>query len=244
MNRFQVCLLITTALCLLGTTPTLNADIRTRLEAYREALGDADALDDLRSLRLQGTITQGDAEVRFLVYKKEPALLRREVTLPSGKTLVQVSGDTGQWQWVRGMDASVPEPITGTPADFLLAQASMYGPLLGEDGDPARGFDYIDMVTLPHLDRQAHPVRVGRETGCVIDAYLDHFTDRLIELHYRPTADAPPVEMRFGDFRDVEGLTFPHRIEYWFRGELLSVAEISQIDVNFSVYSFFFRRPR
>lgn len=211
------------------------------LEKHLQALGGLDKLHAVHAVRIKGSLEAGQGvSLSLLIEEARPNKARFEAR----------SGEVAVLRVFNGAKGWVSDPSTGgaprpfTAAELKAAAAETFdGDLVGL---AARGARAESIGRQMIQGREAYGIKVFEKDG---SASL-HWVDALmfLELQREREVDTPQGRrtevMRFSDFRVVEGMPMPFRIEsgqkFSFRSETIVVG---QIQVNPSLPDSDFEAP-
>jgi S1-C subfamily serine protease len=129
-----------------------------------------------------------------------------------------------RYEWLVGDDlaASLAPPESGglLPALYLWRRLAVEGP------ERFGHLYYVGTAPLAGLDELAD-VLAGSYKGVRCRFYFHPDTAVLLALEMYPDEDADPCEVRFGDYRQVDGRTLPGRVESRWGDEVYTVLGIS-----------------
>jgi photosystem II stability/assembly factor-like uncharacterized protein len=228
--------------CLLSTTasaapaaapapPTLEA----LLSRHLEALGGADRLAAVRSLRLVGKQIYGDGsgrvELRWQWTASRPGLLREETT-QQGLTAVKGWDGTTGWRYSPFEGRREAEKAPADATKSMARQADLDGPLLGwkAKGLKAESLGLQDVDGTP-----AHEIRITFPDGDVEEHYLDAAQYLVIRIERRTQRRGTlevEVEER-GAYTPVAGVMVPFSREFGPKnGPPWAVVVVERADAN------------
>lgn len=198
-----------------------------------EARGGQGKIEALNSIRETGTVTASGGRVARMVREiKRPGLFRLEFSYQGTKSVFAHDAVTG-WQ-VAPLQGQL-EPRKMAPEDDAAGgvdQRDIEGPLLNwrEKGHTV---ELVGSEMLP--GGEAFKLKVTLNGGAIRFDYVDVESRQVVRsdgtriIQGRPTR----VEMTFSDFREVDGLVFPHRVETRSqeRPGVLTVA-VEEVELN------------
>ena len=201
-------------LALAAPAPAQTVDDVVR--RYLEARGGLARLHAVQSLRLSGTMELPGVSAPFVLELKRPSKMRTEFT---------VEGQTGVRAWDGRMAWEQP-PLPGErprpmdPEDAAEARAEADVDLSPLVDAAAKGYaiELMGRDRLPGGDTWKLVVR-GKE-GPPRTMHLDLRSHLVVQTLDRRLVDGREVEFvtEIGDYRSVDGLAFPHRIEVGPKG--------------------------
>jgi hypothetical protein len=204
--------------------PTVNAQESKRptvdelVTKNIAAKGGASALQELKSVRLQGKVlvNQGQMELGYTQTKKRPNEVRTEATL-QGMTAVQAFDGKEGWKVSPFQGRKDPEKMSADDAKELMEDAEIDGPLVDWK---AKG-SAVDYLGTEDIDGTlAHKLRVARKNGDVSYVYLDpdHFLEIRIVTQRVVQGALVETETDLGDYEKIGGVFIPFSIEEGAKG--------------------------
>jgi outer membrane lipoprotein-sorting protein len=208
-----------------------------------DARGGAARIQALQSLRATGSATASGGRVARVVYEiKRPGLFRLEFSSQGTKSVYAHDGKTG-WQVAPLEGQFEPQPTTpDTDHGFGSDERDIEGPLV----DWQKKGHVVELVgreTLP--GGQAFKLRVTLEDGSVRFDYIDVESRQNVRSEFTRTIRGVAVLLvdTFSDFREVDGIVFPHLIETHVKDrpeEIRIVVEKVELDPDLDDARFLF----
>ncbi len=205
---------VTAALLMATTVRAQTVDDVVR--RYLNARGGIEKLHSVQSLRLGGTMELPGVSAPFVLELKRPNKMRTEFT---------VGGQRGVRAW-DGRVAWAQLPLPGErpklmdPEDAAEARAEADVDLSPLVDAAAKGYtiELVGRDRLPGGDTWKLVVRGGDEPPRTL--YIDARSHLVVQTVDRRNLEGKEVEFvtEVGDYRSVDGLVFPHRIEVGPRG--------------------------
>ncbi len=179
-----------------------------------EAKGGLERIKAVETLRVTGRTTGPGAEAPFVMEIKRPNRMRMEITL-RGETMVQAFDGEKAWQIIPGKPE--PQVLPEQAARAMREQADFTGPLVDAKGN---GLE-VTYGGLVKLDTgEAHRLDLTTKGGEKRSVFLDAKT--YLEVRGEATIQAGGRTLTMvsliGDYRPVDGLVLPHRVESGVRG--------------------------
>jgi len=207
---------ITAALALLVTSTAQAQTVDDVVRRYLQARGGLAKLRAVQTLRLSGTMELPGVSAPYVLELKRPGKMRTEVTVEGQKSIRAYDGRTA-WEQLP-LPGEAPRPMSPEDAAEARAQADVdMSPLVDA---AAKGYT----VELEGRDRlpggETFKLVVRGKEGPPRTMHLDTRTHLVVETLDLRQVDGKPVEFatEIGDYRSVEGLVFPHRLEVGPRG--------------------------
>jgi len=207
MLRMFLCLLF---VCGLGGQSAIAQDglptYSELLQRHLRARGGIDALREVQSYRVEGTLTAGKDTYPLRFFQKRPNLLRIEVGEEGDRNYQVFDGDNA-WFWTDTSEAQKLDPVW---ARYLERQAQFITPLMARDAlvrsRELVGESFTDQGRL-------YQVRLEYRDGAILDVYLNANTYLEQRTEYRMNAEAPAIVTEFHDWDSIgqDGLMMAHR---------------------------------
>jgi hypothetical protein len=196
-------------LAVAATAPAQTVDDVVR--RYLDARGGIGKLRSVQSLRLTGTMELAGVSAPFVLELKRPGRMRTEFTV-EGQTGIRAWDGRTAWEQLP-VPGERPKPMDPDDAAEARAEADVdLSPLVDAT---AKGYavELVGRDRLPGGDTWKLVVR-GKD-GSLRTMHLDSRTCLVVQTVDRRTVEGREVDFvtDIGDYRPVEGLAFPHRIE-------------------------------
>jgi hypothetical protein len=222
-------ILLATALALVLAEGAPAATLDEILARYAAAHGGIEQWGKLESIELAGTFTYFSEEAPFIVLRKRPNAYRFESKMLGKKTVVAYDG-TSAWRIYPLYGIEAPAKVEEPDLALLLREAELEPPLLRarEKGHA------VELVGRGDVDGQETlALKVTLKSGRVETWHLDPRTFLEVAVDARTfdfsqRGDEMAERSFFSDFRAVEGLVIPHRVEreYGARHTVLAVEHV------------------
>lgn len=208
-----------------------------------EAKGGLERIKSVQTLRMTGRTTVGPGtEAPFVMEIKRPNKMRMDATL-RGQTMTQAfDGKTG-WQVVPFAGKTEPQALPPQATRGMQEQADFYGPLV-DAREKGLAIEYAGLVKLDtgEAHRLELTTKAGEKRSVFLDAktYLEVRGEAAITTGGRTLV----IESVIGDYRPVDGLVLPHRMESGPRGapERMRMT-IDKIELNVPIDDARFQMP-
>lgn len=202
------------------------------VEKSIQAQGGREKLEKLQTLRMTGNMVMGQGmEAPFVLELSRPNKMRMELTV-QGMTIVQAYDGATGWMINPMMGKAEPEKLPEEMTKSMAEQADFDG-LLYDYKEKGHQVEYVgkeDMEGTP-----VHHLKVTKKGGDVADVFLDaeHFLQLKVKQKTEARGQVIEGETVLGDYKEVEGLVFPHSMESQspgMPGKMLM--NISKIELN------------
>lgn len=200
--------LLAAALAVPAAAQTVDEVIARNLKAR----GGLERIKAVRSLRMSGTMSLGPGQDAPLTLElKRGNRMRMEFKL-DGMTAVQAFDGQKGWALMPWTGRSEPQPMPDEIAREAEDQADIDGPLVDYK---AKGHT-VELLGKEAVDgTDAYKLKLEMKNGASRTIWIDAARHLEIRGESRLTVGGRPTltETRLGDYRDVGGLMFPHRVE-------------------------------
>ncbi len=223
-----------------------------------EARGGVEKLKALESAKITGDVVQQGVKVHLVTWAKRPNLMRREMEGPAppagsparaklpastGSTVKVIVGFDGKTVWILNpVISSEPQEITGPQAEVAKQDADFDSILLDYK---AKGHKIELLGTEPIDGKPAYHLKITKKNGLVQDYYLDAATglERRTSSTIEQGANKAVVTTDLSDYRKVDGLTMPFKMEQSVNGTPIAQVTISSWEVNVPLDGSLFTMP-
>ena len=182
-----------------------------------EARGGMDKLKAIQTLRISGKMTMGPGiEAPMTLEMKRPKRMRMEFTF-QGMTGIQAYDGENGWQLMPFGGRKDPEPMSPEDLKDAEEQADMDGPLV-DYKEKGHTVELLGQESVEGAD--VYKLKVSLKNGDIRYIYLDaeYFLAIKGEGKRMIRGSEVETEVSFGDFKEVEGVMFPHTIESGAKG--------------------------
>jgi predicted Zn-dependent peptidase len=209
-----------------------------------EAMGGAEAVDAVQALEMEMTMEMtgpgGSMEVPVRTVVAPPDRVRNEMTLPFGEMVVALDGEGGGW-------AKSPQGVNDLPGSQLqeLRRALDRNVVVLLQARDEAGFTAAAIGSGEVAGTAVEQVRVRHDE---VDAVLaiDPESGNILAISYRgagPGGAPAEIELRFSDFRAVDGLSMPFVTERIVDGERAGGGTMTTARINPDIDPAEFVRP-
>ena len=216
--------------------PTVDAIVEMNLKAR----GGVDVLRATESMKMSGTLTLPGGQGKMTVWMKRPNRKRTEVELGGQKT---IEGYDGTTPWIR---------MGEMPAQLIPPTPQL---------EDAKGRSEMDPVLLDYKERGRSVSLVGREKSDGADVFHLRITEKGQVTHYYVDAVtgldrkmsnrvtnpdgmlAVQVELKFSDYRDVQGRMVPFVIQQVVDGKPEGQTRVESVEFNIPIEDAMFKMP-
>jgi len=214
------------------------------LEKNLKAMGGKDKLKALQSLRMTGSMKMGPMEAPFIITKARPAATRMDFTI-QGMTGTQAYDGTTGWMLLPFGGNKDPQKMTDEMLKDVRADADFDGPTFDykAKGNKVEFVGKEDVQGTP-----AFKLHVTTKDGKESNEYLDAETYLTIRTEATRNVQGQDLEVEttIGDYKTVDGLTFPYSIDSHIKGKESMGGQsihIEKIELNPKVDKTMFAMP-
>lgn len=176
-----------------------------------QAEGGMARLKAIQTARVSGYAEAPGMRAEIVEVKKRPNRIRREFDFGRGATGLEVYDGQKGWQVSPGK--ADPETVAGDDLKTLMEDADFDGPLL----DYRQKGNKVELVGKEKVGAtDTYHLKVTLKDGTVRNYYISAESFLAIRVTGKATAQGQETEfdMRASDFRDVQGIKVPFKIEH------------------------------
>ena len=220
--------------------PSVHAQTVDEIVAKNiQAKGGAELLRSTNTVRTTGSGTMQGSKITITTSSKRPYLVRNEMAL-AGQTMVMGFDGTTAWMAPSGLPA---QPIPAGPQTEGLKQNSQIDSPL---------FDYkvkgtkIELgAPVTEAGRKLHHLVVTPKASPAMHYYLDAETglETKMVIDTEDGGQTIRMEMRFSDFRPIEGRMVPFTVAQFVNGNQVGEIKFEKIEFNVPIDDAIFKMP-
>ena len=226
----------------------LAAAAQTADEIVRKALdarGGVDKLKAVQSERITGRISFArDVEGAFVVELKRPMKMHVEILLEGQKIIRVYDGKSSGWMINPLAESKEVQPLTSEELKNIADESDFDGPLV----DYKTKGNRIELAGKENLDdKPVYRLKLTKESGDVRFYFFDASSFLLLKWEgIRKTGEQElPWESFFSDFREVQGLKYPFRIDQGSPGtEIKQTLTTEKMEINPQIDDSHFAKPQ
>lgn len=214
------------------------------IQKNTDAKGGREKIKAVQTIRMSGKMMMGGMEAPMVMELARPSKLRMEFTI-QGMTGVQAYDGKSGWAVMPFMGKKDPEPMSPDDLKQVEDQADIDGMLIDykEKGHQVEYLGKGEVEGTP-----VHKVKVTKKNGDVVTLFLD--ADSFLEIKAEGKTNVRGQEVEgetvFGDYKEVNGLVFPHSIQSKPKGAPDNAGvtiSIASIEINPDLPSSRFEMP-
>ena len=204
------------------------------------AKGGTATLKATTSVRTTGRGTMQGAEVSITSSSKRPYYVRNEMDMAGQKIVQGFDGDT-LWMAMGTMPPQALPP--GPQTDILKQNSQLDSPLLDYQ---AKGTTIVLGEPATEAGHKQHHLIVKPKTGPTMHYYIDAETnlESKMVIDVDDSGQKMTMEMRFSDFKSVEGRTVPFTVTQFVNGNQMGQMKFEKVEFNVPMDDSIFRLPK
>ena len=237
MRSFVSCAALLVAL--LFASPAAAQTVDEVVAQNLAAKGGVAKLKETNSVRTVGTATMQGTNVSITTSTKRPFYMLNEMTI-AGRRMRQ--GFDGERMWM-AVDGMPPQALPPGPQVELIKQNSQIdSPLLDYK---AKGTTIEFAGTETEGATKLHHLVITPKAGPAMHYYVDAATglESKIVVEADVEGQKMKMEMRFSDFKAVEGRTMPFSIKQYVDGKQVGEVAFEKVEFNVPLDDAIFRMP-
>lgn len=190
------------------------------------AKGGEAKLKAVETVRQSGSINIQGQTAQLTVVAKRPNLSRQDIKI-GGSTITMSFDGVKAWM-LNPMVAPDPIELPAEQAEMIKDQADIDGPLLDYKGKGST----VELVGTEDANgKKAFHLRVSRKGLPPTELFIDSTT--YLDLKSVTTVPGSgTMEMAFGDYRMVDGMTVPFLVKSSAAGMVLSELKLDKVEFN------------
>jgi outer membrane lipoprotein-sorting protein len=203
-----------------------------------QAKGGAALLKSTTSVRTVAKASTPNGEVTITSVSKRPNLMRNEIS-GTGQNLVIGFDGTTAWIAPQGMPA---QAMPAGPQTEMMKQTSQIdSPLLDYQ---SKGMKVELVDTISEGQRKLHHLRLTPKTGPRMHYFIDAETGLESRMLLEPQEQGPRMEIRFSDYRTIDGRTVPFTTTQVVDGTEAGQIKFEKIEFNVALDDALFKMPK
>lgn len=219
------------------------------VSSYLEARGGVDTIKSLQSLKQIGEVNMPamGMVMPIVIYQERPGKIRSEVEVnANGMEMEVINGFDGTVGWMinpmaGGGVQEVPEEQLGS----LKTQADMDGPLVNY-ADKGNTIEYVGQEDVNGVN--AHKIKLLQADSTETFLFFDpetHLQVKSVSAGTNPMSGADAeVEQFYSDYREVEGVLRPFKIEIKIDGQVFQTITMASVEANEDFDDTLFAKPQ
>jgi outer membrane lipoprotein-sorting protein len=237
------CLLIVYALLLMQASITAqDLDINQIVQRYFEAIG-WNNIDKVETVVATGTSIQYGQETSFRQIQKRPDKAYMEVLLADGQIIRQGYNGNSGWMLASWMNTAEPVELLGPDLKTIKDMGNIEGDLWNWK---EKGHKLILVGIQDLAGKKAYRLKLTKADGDIDEMYIDTESFILKKMIRKTSIDGSEVEVEiyYDDYRNLEGIVLPFRIEQRLNNQQGMVINFKEIKLNIEVDNKIFEKPQ
>ncbi len=226
---------------LMGWVNAQDLGIDQIISKYFEAIGQ-DNINKIETAVATGTTVQYGQETSFRQIQKRPDKAYQEVLLVDGQIIKQGYNGISGWMLASWMNSAEPVELLGPD----LKTIKDIGNIEGDHWNwQEKGHKLILAGTQDLGGKQVYRLKLTKADGDIDEMYIDTESFILRKMLRKTNINGSEVEVEiyYDDYRNIEGVLWPFRIEQRFNNQTGMVINIKEMKFNIDVDDKIFDRP-
>jgi hypothetical protein len=208
---------------------------------YFETIGQ-DNFNKIESVVASGTNIQFGQETSFRQIQKRPDKAYMEVLLTDGQIIKQGYNGISGWMLASWMNAAEPVELLGPDLKTIKDMGNIEGDLWNWK---EKGHKLVLAGIQDLGGKQVYRLRLTKADGDIDELYIDTQSFFLSKMLRKTNINGSEVELEiyYDDYRNIDGVLLPFRIEQRFNNQTGMVINIKEIKFNIEVDDKIFDKP-
>ncbi len=229
---------------LLVAAPALSQDVDDIIKKHIEALGGAEKLAGIKTIKISGNMTMAmmglEGQISRTVMR--PNMVRMEIDV-MGQTIVQAFDGEEAWQIMPFMGNPNPDKMPEEQAKLMTRDADLDGPLV----DYKKKGHKVELLGEDDFEgTKVYKLKVMLKNGAEYLTFIDaehHLELKQITKVKSQQGGEVEATAVFGDFKPVNGVMMPHAITLTDPMNGSIEVTFSNVEVNGEVDESKFKKP-
>jgi outer membrane lipoprotein-sorting protein len=219
-----------------------DLDVDQIIERYFEAIG-WNNIGKVETIVATGISTQYGQETSFRQIQKRPDKAYMELLLADGQIIKQGYNGKSGWMMASRMNTAEPVELLGPDLKTVKDMGNIEGDLWNwkEKGHKLALVGIQDLA-----GKKAYMLKLTKADGDIDEMYIDTESFILKKMIRKTSIDGSDVEVEiyYDDYRNIEGILLPCRIEQRLNNQQGMVINIKEIKVNMEIDDKIFEKPQ
>lgn len=224
------------------TPPRFLTTAEEVLQAYLDANGGKELVDNIRSVRLTGKITEDGATYDIVLVKKRPNLRKLIMLYQGSRITLGYDGQTA-WREVVGRGGRLFAILEGDEKRAFVEDSSFDGPLV----DWQQKGNSVKLLRTEEMGRtDAYVIEITEPSGKQSEVWIEAQTMQEIKTRtFRANSEGgvTKIETLMSDYRKFDGIWMALTVERFVDDKSVSLMKIADLNINFGVFNDYFAPP-
>ena len=216
-------------------------DLNQIVTKYFETIGQ-DNVNLIETVMATGTNIQFGQETSFRQIQKRPDRAYMEVLLADGQIIKQGYNGISGWMLASWMNAAEPVELLGPDLKTVKDMGNIEGDLWNWQ---EKGHKLTLTGTQELAGKQVYRLKLAKADGDIDEMYIDTQSFILSKMLRKTSINGSEVELEiyYDDYRNIDGVLLPFKIEQRFNNQTGMVINIKEIKFNMEVDDKIFDKP-
>jgi outer membrane lipoprotein-sorting protein len=216
-------------------------DLNQIVTKYFETIGQ-DNVNKIEIVVATGTNIQFGQETSFRQIQKRPDRAYMEVLLADGQIIKQGYNGISGWMLASWMNAAEPVELLGPDLKTVKDMGNIEGDLWNWQ---EKGHKLTLTGTQELAGKQVYRLKLAKADGDIDEMYIDTQSFILSKMLRKTSINGSEVELEiyYDDYRNIDGVLLPFKIEQRFNNQTGMVINIKEIKFNLEVDDKIFDKP-
>jgi len=238
----NLCLLICLAAFFYTSANAQDGDLEEIITKYFETIGQDD-INKIETAIETGTSLYFGQETSFRQIQKRPDKAYMEVLLVDGQIIKQGYNGVSGWMLASWMNAAEPVELVGPDLKTIKDMGNIEGDLWNWK---EKGHKLVLGGRQEVAGKPAFQLTLTKADGDIDEMYIDTESFLLIKMIKKTNINNSEVEVEvyYDDYRDIDGVLLPFKIEQRLNSQQGMLINIKEIKFNIEVDDSIFNKPQ
>jgi outer membrane lipoprotein-sorting protein len=217
-------------------------DMDQIIDRYFEAIG-WNNIGKVETIVATGISTRYGQETSFRQVQKRPDKAYMELLLADGQIIKQGYNGKSGWMMASRMNTAEPVELLGPDLKTVKDMGNIEGDLWNWQ---EKGHKLIIAGIQDLAGEKVYRLKLTKADGDIDEMYIDTTSFILKKMIRKTSIDGSEVEVEiyYDDYRNIEGILLPCRIEQRLNNQQGMVINIKEIKINIEVDDKIFEKPQ
>jgi len=219
-----------------------DLDIDQIVQKYFNAIGWKD-IDKIETVIATGISVQYGQETSFRQIQKRPDRAYMEVLLADGQIIKQGYNGVSGWMLASWMNTAEPVELLGPDLKTIKNMGNIEGDLWNWQ---EKGHKLVLAGIQDMAGKKVYRLKLIKTDGDIDEMYIDTESFILKKMVRKTSINGSDVEVEifYDDYRNIEGIVLPFKIEQRFNNQQGMVINIKELKFNIDVDDSIFEKPQ